>query len=73
LLCALPVDVEQDIATCRKLFLNGGLWRAVAVAKNMRPFQKFSVSRPLLEWLPSSHGLQASTWVLREWLGLRLM
>ena len=30
-------------------------------------------SRPLLEWLPSAHGLQASTWVLREWLGLRLM
>lgn len=30
-------------------------------------------SRPLLEWLPSTHGLQASTWVLREWLALRLM
>jgi uncharacterized SAM-binding protein YcdF (DUF218 family) len=30
-------------------------------------------SRPVLEWLPSPHGLQASTWVLREWLALRLM
>jgi uncharacterized SAM-binding protein YcdF (DUF218 family) len=30
-------------------------------------------SRPVLEWLPSTHGLRASTWVLREWLALRLM
>lgn len=29
-------------------------------------------SRPLLEWLPSTQGLQASQWVLREWLALRL-
>jgi uncharacterized SAM-binding protein YcdF (DUF218 family) len=28
------------------------------------------VQRPLLEWLPSAHGLQASYLVLREWAGL---
>ncbi len=28
--------------------------------------------RPLLEWLPSAHGLQASQTVLREWLALRM-
>lgn len=28
--------------------------------------------RPLLEWLPSAHGLQASQSVLREWLALRM-
>jgi uncharacterized SAM-binding protein YcdF (DUF218 family) len=27
--------------------------------------------RPLLEWLPSAHGLTASRQVLREWLALR--
>jgi len=30
------------------------------------------VNRPLLEWLPSAHGLQSSRQVLHEWLGLRL-
>ena len=29
-----------------------------------------SASLPLLEWLPSGHGLQASYVVLREWAGL---
>lgn len=28
--------------------------------------------RPLLEWLPSAHGLQASRDVLHEWLGLQV-
>lgn len=28
--------------------------------------------RPLLEWLPSAHGLLASRQVLREWLALKL-
>ena len=28
--------------------------------------------RPLLEWLPSSHGLESSRQVLREWLALRV-
>ena len=28
--------------------------------------------RPLLQWLPSAHGLSASRQVLREWLALRL-
>jgi uncharacterized SAM-binding protein YcdF (DUF218 family) len=28
--------------------------------------------RPLLEWLPSAHGLMASRQVLREWLALKL-
>lgn len=28
------------------------------------------LQRPLLEWLPSAHGLQSSQYVLREWLGL---
>ena len=28
--------------------------------------------RPLLEWLPTGRGLQASSEVLREWLGLRM-
>jgi uncharacterized SAM-binding protein YcdF (DUF218 family) len=27
---------------------------------------------PLLEWLPSTHGLDISYWVLREWIALRL-
>jgi uncharacterized SAM-binding protein YcdF (DUF218 family) len=29
--------------------------------------------RPLLEWLPSAHGLTASRNVLREWLALQLL
>jgi uncharacterized SAM-binding protein YcdF (DUF218 family) len=29
--------------------------------------------RPLLEWLPSSHGLTASRHVLREWLALQVL
>ena len=28
---------------------------------------------PLLQWLPSSNGLRETSWVLREWLGLRLV
>jgi uncharacterized SAM-binding protein YcdF (DUF218 family) len=28
--------------------------------------------RPVLEWLPSTHGLTGSRQVLREWLGLKL-
>jgi uncharacterized SAM-binding protein YcdF (DUF218 family) len=30
------------------------------------------LERPLLEWLPSAHGLTASRQVLREWLALRM-
>ena len=29
--------------------------------------------RPLLEWLPSAHGLTASRHVLREWLALQVL
>jgi uncharacterized SAM-binding protein YcdF (DUF218 family) len=29
--------------------------------------------RPLLEWLPSAHGLTASRQVLREWLALQVL
>ncbi len=28
---------------------------------------------PLLQWLPSGHGLRESGWVIREWLGLLLV
>ncbi len=28
--------------------------------------------RPLLEWLPSAHGLSSSRQVLREWLAIRM-
>jgi uncharacterized SAM-binding protein YcdF (DUF218 family) len=31
-----------------------------------------SDQRPLLQWLPSGRGLRDSSWILREWLGLRL-
>ncbi|MGH6626637.1 MAG: YdcF family protein [Burkholderiaceae bacterium] len=31
-----------------------------------------AMNRPLLEWLPSAHGLQSSRQLLHEWLGLQL-
>jgi uncharacterized SAM-binding protein YcdF (DUF218 family) len=31
-----------------------------------------SDAQPLLQWLPSASGLQATQWVLREWLGLQV-
>src|SRR5258707_11585678 len=40
--CALPVDVEQDVATVTQRRLHRSLWGAVAISENMRPFDEVS-------------------------------
>jgi hypothetical protein len=49
LLCALPVDVEQHVAARAEDLAHRRLWRAVAVAEDVRPFQELAVADHVLE------------------------
>jgi uncharacterized SAM-binding protein YcdF (DUF218 family) len=51
----------------QRAFEAAGLWVLPAPMGFVAPYQ-----RPLLEWLPSSHGLSNTHNVLREWLALRM-